>query len=259
MVAEAEGHIIGMLNFRNGERKRIAHLGEFGMSVNIVFLQVGPAQAFSAVTPKPLSPSTSITLQSIAAISTSDVWSVGVISNAKTSKGIIEHWNGSAWSIVPNASPGSSYGFNGVAAVSASDAWSVGYNSKGNTSSTLIEHWNGKAWKIVASPNGNGSYNPLVGAAIVSATNIWVTGYSLGSTGNSHALIEHWNGKQWNVVASPSVGKDQNLLVAATALASNDTWTVSQYNNGFGKAYKSMFEHWDGTTWSIVPGPKLAQ
>jgi len=34
IVAEGDSHIIGMLDFRNGERKRIAHLGELGISVN---------------------------------------------------------------------------------------------------------------------------------------------------------------------------------------------------------------------------------
>jgi RimJ/RimL family protein N-acetyltransferase len=33
ILAVYEGQIIGLLNFHNGERKRLAHLGEFGMSV----------------------------------------------------------------------------------------------------------------------------------------------------------------------------------------------------------------------------------
>ena len=45
IVAEAEGHIIGMLNFRNGERKRIAHLGEFGMSVDKAWRNRGIGRA----------------------------------------------------------------------------------------------------------------------------------------------------------------------------------------------------------------------
>lgn len=43
--AEAEGHIIGMLNFHNGERKRIAHLGELSMSVNKAWRNRGIGRA----------------------------------------------------------------------------------------------------------------------------------------------------------------------------------------------------------------------
>ncbi len=45
MVAEADGHIIGMLNFHNGERKRIAHLGELGISVNKAWRNRGIGRA----------------------------------------------------------------------------------------------------------------------------------------------------------------------------------------------------------------------
>ena len=45
IVAENEGHIIGMLNFRDGERKRIVHLGELGMSVNKAWRNRGIGRA----------------------------------------------------------------------------------------------------------------------------------------------------------------------------------------------------------------------
>ena len=45
IVAENESQIIGMLNFHNGERKRIAHQGEFGISVNRVWRDQGIGRA----------------------------------------------------------------------------------------------------------------------------------------------------------------------------------------------------------------------
>lgn len=45
IIAENEGHITGMLNFYNGERKRIAHLGEFGMSVDKAWRDRGIGRA----------------------------------------------------------------------------------------------------------------------------------------------------------------------------------------------------------------------
>ena len=45
IVAESESQIIGMLNFHNGARKRIAHLGEVSMSVNRAWRDQGVGRA----------------------------------------------------------------------------------------------------------------------------------------------------------------------------------------------------------------------
>ena len=45
IVAEGDSQIIGMLNFHNGERKRISHLGEFGISVNKLWRDQGIGRA----------------------------------------------------------------------------------------------------------------------------------------------------------------------------------------------------------------------
>jgi hypothetical protein len=54
---------------------------------------------------------------------------------------VIEHWNGTAWTVQNSPNPrGSSHydDLHGVAATSAGDAWAVG--SYGNAGRTLIEH-----------------------------------------------------------------------------------------------------------------------
>jgi RimJ/RimL family protein N-acetyltransferase len=45
IVAEREGQIIGLLNFSNGGRKRIAHLGELSMSAHKVWRNRGIGRA----------------------------------------------------------------------------------------------------------------------------------------------------------------------------------------------------------------------
>ena len=58
---------------------------------------------------------------------------------------LVEHWNGSAWSVVPSPNVGGSYdnALYGVAAVSANDVWAVGHDGDPITGQTLVEHWNG--------------------------------------------------------------------------------------------------------------------
>jgi RimJ/RimL family protein N-acetyltransferase len=45
IVAEADGRLIGFLNFRNGSRKRLAHQGVFGMSVSTAWRNQGVGRA----------------------------------------------------------------------------------------------------------------------------------------------------------------------------------------------------------------------
>ncbi len=46
-------------------------------------------------------------LTGVVALSASDVWAAGDIGTSQgTGKTLIEHWNGSQWSIVPSANPG---------------------------------------------------------------------------------------------------------------------------------------------------------
>src|SRR5262252_9918518 len=49
----------------------------------------------------------SATLHAVAATSGTDVWAVGSYNSAGAYKTLIEHWNGTRWTIVPSANPAS--------------------------------------------------------------------------------------------------------------------------------------------------------
>ena len=125
-----------------------------------------------------------------------DVWAVGyTITTDGTNqpdKTLIEHWNGSSWSIVASPSPPSNDTLAGVAARSASDVWAVGTRQDRSGAipidRTLTEHWNGSAWSVVASPNVGANDNLLNG---VSATtgDVWTVGSS-NVTAHTLALRE---------------------------------------------------------------------
>ena len=94
----------------------------------------------------------------VAALSPANVWAVGAGPGVPT-KGfsahptaVIEHWDGTAWTVVPspNPNPQGNNGLGAVAAVSANDVWATGHQLLG----TFLEHWNGSKWTIVAPPDG---------------------------------------------------------------------------------------------------------
>lgn len=77
--------------------------------------------------------STSSSFRSIAAVSSKDVWAVGYYVDSQTQKyrTLIEHWNGTRWSVVKSPNPGAAYNIlNGVTAISATDIWAVGYYTR---------------------------------------------------------------------------------------------------------------------------------
>ena len=92
---------------------------------------------------------------------------------------LIEHWNGSAWSIVPSPTPGAFPTLTAVAARSASDVYAVGFNEPstgGGVQQGSILRWNGSTWSADADPTA-GTFSPLYGAATLpGAASEWAAG-----------------------------------------------------------------------------------
>ena len=198
-------------------------------------------------------------VSALAAISTNDVWATGyfTIPGTHTDNGLIEHWDGSRWSLVPNPNPGTrSYFIKAVSAVSPNDVWAVGFSKdqNGNNPKTLTEHWDGSQWSIIPSPNvGTDSF--LLGDVAISSSNVWAVGLGIRSSGGS-ALIEHWNGTKWSLVSSPNVGSPFYSLGEARAISANDIWAVGSASDTR-NVFHTLVEHWDGTQWNIVRSPNV--
>src|SRR5205823_6090857 len=116
------------------------------------------------IVPSPNSDPLANHLDGVVAVSAGDVWAVGDFydTGVGAHRTLVEHWNGSAWSVVPSPNVGTDHDFfTAVAAVSGSDVWAVGIDLPQNFMNqvTLVEHWDGSAWTIVPSPNVAGAPN----------------------------------------------------------------------------------------------------
>jgi hypothetical protein len=128
----------------------------------------------------------------VAATSPTNAWAVGRSKNGTTVQTLIEHWDGTAWTVQPSGTGGNHERLCGVAADSSSDAWAVGFAN--GRLQTLIEHWNGTAWTVQPPRGPAGSPQLLKGVAAVSPAAAWAVGrYDHGSDGFL-TLIEAWNG-----------------------------------------------------------------
>lgn len=98
-----------------------------------------------SVVPAPDGGSYSNALYGVASISPNDAWAVGEQYESAYSSYIplVEHWNGSAWSVVQSSQYGVT--LRGVTAISANDVWAVGWMG-GYSTQPLTEYWDGSQW-----------------------------------------------------------------------------------------------------------------
>ena len=118
-----------------------------------------------SVVPMPLvggsDPLLTYQINAMDAISPTNVWAVGGSGDNASPYGgsptntLAEHWDGTAWRVVPSPSPGTSNSLTGVTESTTSNVWAVGYDipSGATQPQTLTQNWNGTAWTTVASPN----------------------------------------------------------------------------------------------------------
>ena len=198
-------------------------------------------------------------LHGVSALAENDVWAVGESTDTErvTSATLVEHWNGTQWSVIPSPNPSSTQNMlNAVAAVSTNDVWAVGFAALGSNP-ILIEHWDGTAWSVVPNPPSSSPITDLTALAVVSANDIWAVGIGTVNDDAGTATL-HWDGTAWSVVPSPNVGPEvNNSLFGVTAIASNDVWAVgTQQSTSMTKPH-TLILHWDGSQWSIVPSPNF--
>jgi hypothetical protein len=102
---------------------------------------------------------------------------------------VVEHWDGTSWSIVPSPNPNGinpihGSRLNGIAAISANDIWAVGTNED----ATLTEHWDGTRWRVINSPSP-GQSNSLSGVTALSDGTVAAVGFQFSSTTGTTPLI----------------------------------------------------------------------
>lgn len=192
-------------------------------------------------------------LEDVAALASNDVWAVGLGASTSNQVGrpLVQHWDGTRWSLARLPRLGSGFGsLNGVAALAADDVWAVGSHDD----QTLVMHWDGTAWTVVRSPNGTRAESELYDIFAAGPDDIWVVGDTYDSEG-SDSLVEHWNGSAWSVVPSLDGPKPSTSLYGVLALGPSNVWAVGATYDALEVEYLTFTEHWDGTGWTVIPSP----
>ena len=198
-------------------------------------------------------------LQGVVDISPTLAWAAGNVTDGAHAGQVIEQWNGTKWSLFPAPKFGKKDQANvfAMTSSSANDVWAIGSLVHLGTGlvSPLFEHWNGTAWTATT---GESSNDFLFGASADATNDAWAVGFNVSDSITTSAM--HWDGTNWKRVATPNVGEGTNKLNAVLALAPNDVWAV-----GFSTpvappkqaATLTLIEHFDGSSWTVVPSPKV--
>ena len=104
-------------------------------------------------------------------------------------------------------------------------------------------------FKVVPTPNGNPRpfQNDLHSVSASSTSDIWAVG---------QAAI-HFDGTKWTAFRVPGIhGDNTSRLGGVVNFAPNNAWAVGLINIGLGNG-NQVIEHFDGTKWSLFPGPKF--
>ena len=203
------------------------------------------------IVPSPNAGTVDDELSGLAYSSTGDVWAFGVTFNSGSNsyETLTEHWNGSAWSIVPSPSIA---GANNIliagGALNTADVWTVGYAQGNGSPGALAEVWNGSVWSGIATPNIG--FSVFKALAPVSRRAVWALGNTSNGT-NTVPLAELWNGSAFSVVPTPTVSGHNVDVFGGVAVNGKDVWAVGDSES----PDRTLTMNWNGTSWSIVASP----
>jgi hypothetical protein len=201
-------------------------------------------------------------LESVAAVSSTDVWAVGARQDRATfyQRPMAIHWDGSRWASVklpePTACTGHSY-MTSVVATSADDVWATGWCGSGGTTPQqgYVEHFDGRSWILAAARGSIPAYSQLYGISAESTDNVWAVGFTQQpGTSTTLPLTVHWNGVSWSAVRLKPQGASANLQ-AVLAPRSGAPWAV-----GSGPSPQPPFTgpftaRYDRSSWQVAKVP----
>jgi hypothetical protein len=151
------------------------------------------------------------------AITPSDAWAVG-------SGGLVEHWNGSAWTDVSSGVTADLYA---VWAANSSDVWIVG-------AAGTVLRWNGSALSQMTT----NFTQPIYDVHGTGPNDVWLAGEVGIGAGPYTPGLRHWNGSTLTTVKALGCSTD---VYTVYAVSPSDVWAGGSNRTAC---------HFDGTAWT---------
>jgi len=178
-------------------------------------------------------------LDGVAGAAADDLWSVGMARYGDDWAGLIEHWDGKQWRIVP--SPTSTY--HTVTAVSRSDVWAAGMANASFSPNLPVARWDGQSWELVADTAQKGWETYANASSASGPTNVWIVGQEAAGP-----FVERFDGSRFARVPIPYAhwksnydNEENSYLDGVAAISPRDVWAVGTFG----------IEHYDGRSWHL--------
>jgi hypothetical protein len=178
---------------------------------------------------------------------------------------VIDQWNGKQWTrLAGTPFPADSQPYvMTMSATSPTDIWVTGELSSQGIYN-FFEHWNGKSFDNISylgNPLGSAA-SYFYGASQDTPNDAWVVGMQWLSNQQVQncecPLIVHYNGGTWLVENPPlPQGIAYGIIYGVVALSPKNVWAVGVQNSVAPSGYTNtpLIYHFDGVSWTIVPGP----
>jgi hypothetical protein len=219
----------------------------------------GSSWALSA----PLVPSgaTASSLNGVACPTTTSCRAVGTYKTSAGTFSLAEHWNGTAWTIVPteNGAGASSTVLTELSCTSANVCTAVGYAITGGVATPVAESWNGTSWSMQTVPLPPNSTGSVLESVSCQGTGFCMAVGRYTETGGQQVrpFSVAWNGSNWSMKTVPdpeASWKDELLDVDCTSTALCTAAGVSIVS-GAGGGWLTLLVRWNGTAWVTQTSP----
>jgi hypothetical protein len=206
--------------------------------------------------PKPApGPVNSYGLNSVVAITPTNAWAVGTyrITNQSSIEPLVEHWNGTKWSIV--APPPGSTGATLESVTSVPHTQEIWVS--GEQTWPTAWHWDGSIWwtgMVVPAPDARSAVLGSISAA--ASNDVWAAGTDQNPSHGPFGFVDHWNGSTWTRIAVRAA-EQFSVFSAIDARTSSDVWVVGGESLTPYAFNHVLAEHWNGVRWhqESIPDP----
>ncbi len=170
----------------------------------------------------------------VTALGPNDVWAVTHqrLTGAAPDQPLVEHWNGTAWSVV--STPSLAAGTNALYSVTVNkDGVFAAGESDDEFSGAhpLVERFSAGSWSILNLPEAGSIWTNLRGIA-AGADSVWAVGTFLDpASGNQQTLTLRGDSSIWTVVNGPNPGSGNNVLGGVDAVG-DQFWAAGLDDQG---------------------------
>jgi hypothetical protein len=193
------------------------------------------------------------------ALSPSNVWVVGDQEGSDhVFRTLAEHWDGSAWTVVPTPDPGATGDhLYAIQAVSPENVWAAGQQLGGDSPDRgLVEHWDGQKWSVVPVPTPASASLVMLDGIAATASQVWVAGEADSPEGGGQPLVEGYQNGTWTIAKLPATPDGANWTnLWGIAIGGGSVWAVGTYVDPATDNNKDLVLQGTNGSWSIDAAP----